>query len=291
MPFGSTTFGNFRLYTINTGFMRLDGGAMFGVVPKSLWAKRITCDEANRILLTARCLLVQSDVSGRVYLIDTGAGHKFNEKFTKIYGLDFSEHSLEHSLTYHGFTPDDITDVIFTHMHFDHCGGAVRVDEEKKYTPTFPAACHWVHSSQWESVLNPNIREQASFLDENIRPLKESGALKFIQDGHEYEPGFTIETVWGHTAGQQLPLLSDGKRTLLFAADLLPTVAHLPEAWVMSFDIRPLDTFKEKKRVFEKCIRNEILLYLEHDPDHEIIRLGGDPVRPDVIWSGKLDDL
>ncbi|MDG5768061.1 MBL fold metallo-hydrolase [Balneolales bacterium ANBcel1] len=287
----SADFGNFRLFTIETGRFRLDGGAIFGVVPKVLWSRRFESDEQNRIPLTARCLLVHSRSTQRLYLIDTGPGHKFDKKFSAIYGLDFSDYSLDQSLAFHGFNRSDVTDVVFTHMHFDHCGGAVSRDEHGRAIPHFPEARHWVHQKQWDSVQHPNAREKASFLPENIEPLAASGLLHFIDDHHIYEPGFGTEVVHGHTSGQQLPLLNDGDRKLLFAADLMPTAAHLPLPWVMGFDMRPIQTMEEKVRILGRCIRDNTSLYLEHDPNHEVIRLEGPPEKPAVGWNGTLNDL
>ena len=291
MALSSASFGKFRLFTVETGRFQLDGGSMFGVVPKTLWSRHFESDEKNRILMAARSLLVHSAETGRAYLIDTGIGHKFDRKFSDIYSIDYSDFSLEQSLAAHGFLASDITDVIFTHMHFDHCGGAVARRSGGSLHLTFSGARHWVHRAHWENVKNPNEREASSFLTENIQPLEESGLLQFVEDGHSYEPGFGILTVDGHTPGQQLPLLSDGGRQLLFAADLIPTAAHLPLPWIMGFDTRPLVTFEEKKRVLSRCQRDGVLLYLQHDPYHELIRIGGRPGRPSVEWSGTLDDV
>ncbi len=291
MALSSNLFGSFRLFTVETGQFRLDGGAMFGVVPKALWSRHFVSDEQNRIAITARCLLVHSRNTDRVYLIDTGVGHKFDEKFTALYGLDFSNHTLDHSLAFHGFNRSDVTDVIFTHLHFDHCGGAVSMDKKGDLKLHFPDARHWVHRDHWETVENPNAREKASFLPDNIKPLATSGQLTFIPDGHNYEPGLDIEVVHGHTAGQQLPLISNNDQKMLFAADLMPTTAHLPLPWVMSFDMRPLHTLEEKKRILGRCIQDNIMLYLEHDPFHEVIRLANGPEKPSVAWSGTLNDL
>ncbi len=290
MALSTAALGSFRLFTVETGRFRLDGGAMFGVVPKPLWSKYAEPDDKNRILLTARCLLIHSTATDRVYLIDTGIGHKFDDKFSAIYKLDFSEYRLDRSLAEHGFSPSDITDVVFTHLHFDHCGGAVTRNAEDNLVPVFTGARHWVHQDQWSNVMNPNVREKASFLPDNINPLSGSGLIRQIDDQHVYEPGFEIEVVHGHTDGQQLPLLSDGSRRLLFAADLLPTTLHLPLPWVMGFDTRPLNTFEEKSSVFGRCIRDDIYLYLQHDPHNELIRLDGDPDRPEVAWSGTLNE-
>ncbi len=294
MTLSSTQFGSFRLFTIETGTFRLDGGAMFGVVPKTLWSRHLSCDNKNRILMAARCLLIHSQETGRVYLVDTGIGHKFDNKFSAIYGLDFSEHTLKNSLTFHGFKSTDVTDVVFTHMHFDHCGGAVLPEPAVYDRPsalTFPEARHWVHKAQWENVLKPNIREKPSFLEENIDPLSKPGLMQLIGDDHSYEPGFEIRVVNGHTPGQQLPLLKDGRRSLLYAADLLPTATHLPIPWIMGFDIHPLITIDEKQKILTECLRNETLLYLEHDPYNEVILPGNTPHKAVVEWSGRLDDM
>ncbi len=291
MTLSAAQFGSFRLFTIETGTFRLDGGSIFGVVPKTLWSQQVKCDERNRIQLTARSLLVHSTSTGRVYLIDTGVGHKFNEKMSKIYGLDFSGYTLQSSLEYHGFQASDITDVVLTHLHFDHCGGGVVSDADGTPSLAFPGAKYWVHKDQWKNALEPNVREAASYLPENIGPLEASGQIRLVDDGHRYEPDFTIEVVLGHTPGQQLPLLSAGGRKLLFAADLLPMTAHLPLPWVMGFDTRPLLTLEDKKRVFSRCIQENRLLYLEHDPQNELVTLGNSADRPNVTWTGTLNDL
>lgn len=299
MSLSFAMFGKFRLFTIETGQFQLDGGSMFGVVPKTLWSRHFESDDKNRILMAARSLLVHSTETGRAYLIDTGMGHKFDRKFSEIYSIDFSEFSLEQSLAYHGFVASDITDVIFTHMHFDHCGGAVAkqsgeagsIHSGGELHLTFSGARHWIHRDHWDNVKNPNEREASSFLPDNIQPLEKSGMLELVDDDHVYEPGFSIITVNGHTPGQQLPLLSDGGRHLMFAADLIPTAAHLPLSWIMGFDTRPLVTVDEKKRVLSRCLSDGVLLYLQHDPYHELIQIGGRPGRPSVEWSGTLDDL
>ncbi|MDI6400406.1 MBL fold metallo-hydrolase [Balneolaceae bacterium ANBcel3] len=287
----STRFGHFKLYTIETGHFRMDGGAIFGVVPKPLWSRARSSDDKNRLALTARCLLIESEKTGRLYLVDCGNGHKFSEKLVQIYDIDYSTFTLLDSLSSFGYSPEDITDVIFTHMHFDHCGGAVGSGDGQKEVLTFPKARHWVHEKQWENVLQPNIREKASYLEENIRPVSESGLLHLTTDGHVFEDGLTILTVNGHSPGQQLPYLTCEGQTILFAADLLPTVHHLPLAWVMGFDTRPLITLEEKLRIFKECIDNDTFLFLEHDIEHELIQIKGAPERPEIAWKGTLSDL
>lgn len=266
-------FGDFRLYAIETGEFWLDGGAMFGVIPKSLWTRKVSADDRNRIKINNRCLLIHSLATDRRYLVDTGIGNKSDERFAGMYAMDFSKHTLLSSLDRHGFTPEDITDVIFTHMHFDHCGGAVIHDSDGALKLLFDQAEHWVHRAHWEHVLAPNELEKASYLPDNIDPLQASGKLRFVENDHEYEPGFEIDVVHGHTTAQQLPLLRHSGQSLLYGADLLPTAAHLHLPWIMAFDIRPLETLNDKKRVFGRCVREKTLVFLEHDPDVELLTI------------------
>lgn len=274
MNLSKTTFGNFELYTIETGDIKLDGGAMFGVVPKTLWSRVIQADEKNRIPMTMRCLLVKSNATGRLYLIDNGAGTKFNEKMTDIYQIDYSQKNLDSSLAMHGFSPNDVTDIIFTHLHFDHCGGTTRFNESGKLEHTFPYATYHIHKDHWQTAIEPNARETASFLPENIEPLKECNRLHLIDDNYEYEPGFSIFVANGHTKGQQLPIISDGETTLVFVADLLPTRHHLPLPWVMGYDMYPTQTLREKVDFFDRASAHNWFLFLEHDIDQEIIQVG-----------------
>lgn len=215
--------GPFTLFSIPTGLFRLDGGAMFGVVPKPLWSKRIPADELNRIEMGMRCLLIQSENTGRVYLVDTGLGKKYDAKFQQIYALDDVNKDLIHSLNEAGFKPEDITDVIFTHLHFDHGGGAIIRDEQGVLDLQFQKASHWVTPEHWQTATHPNVREKASFLPDNIEPLKTASALKFSGESFEFEPGLDTIIVNGHTLGQQLPRITWEGKTLVFMADLLPT--------------------------------------------------------------------
>lgn len=263
----------FSLYTIENGRFKLDGGAMFGVVPKTLWSKQIPPDDLNRIDMAMRSLLIASKKTGRVYLIDTGIGRKFNEKYTKIYGLDFNHSDMDRSLAVQGFKKSDITDIIFTHLHFDHSGGISTINEEGEPELEFPNANIWVTNKQWETANQPNAREKASFFKENLDPIRNSGHLQLIDEGHEYEPGLTHVVVNGHSLGQQLPFITTNKGNILFAGDLVPTFAHLPTPWLMGYDMYPTKTLQEKDAILTDCYKKDIFLYMQHDSIHEIISL------------------
>ena len=262
---GATT-----LHTIETGAFRLDGGAMFGVVPKPLWERRIPADDRNRIPLRMRCLLIES--ADRLMLIDTGIGHKYDEKFADIFAVDHATHTLKGSLEEKGFSPDDITDVVLTHLHFDHCGGATR-REGDRLTVTFPQAAYYVQDAQWVSANDPNPREAGSFLEDNLQPLEDSGQLHLLQGPMELMPGVAVAPVNGHTEAQQIVRIEGQERTLVFVADLLPTTSHLKPAWTMSYDVRPLQTMKEKASFLKRAARENWQLFFEHDPEVEVASL------------------
>ncbi|MEX0685751.1 MAG: MBL fold metallo-hydrolase [Balneolales bacterium] len=262
---------DFYLYSIDNGTFKLDGGAMFGVVPKTLWSKQIKSDDLNRITMAMRSLLVVSKRTKKIYLIDTGVGTKFNEKLTKIYGLDLATNNLDSSLSAHGFSKNDITDIIFTHLHFDHCGGISKLNKNGEPELEFKNANIWVTKSHWETANTPNAREKASFFRENLEPIRDSGRLKLIDEGHEYETGLGHIIVDGHTLGQQLPLITSGSTSILFAADLLPTFAHIPTPWVMGYDMYPTSTLLEKQSILTDCYKKNILLYMQHDAQNEVI--------------------
>ncbi|MAO66120.1 MAG: MBL fold metallo-hydrolase [Balneola sp.] len=291
MSLSKTTFGNFELYTIETGDFRLDGGAMFGVVPKTLWSRGIPADDKNRIPMTMRCLLIKSKETGRLYLIDNGAGTKFNDKMEKIYQLDYSQKNLEKSFNEHGFSFEDVTDIIFTHLHFDHCGGSSHYDENNDLQPTFPNATYHVVDKHWENATNPNAREKASFLPENIQPIKDSGKLNLVEEHHEYEPGLTALPVNGHTIGQQLPKIEADGETIVFVADLLPTHVHLPLPWVMGYDMYPVQTLDEKETFLKQASDHGWNLYLEHDAETEMIQVQENDGRFAVSRSFSLNEL
>lgn len=291
MSLSKTTLGNFELYTIETGDFKLDGGAMFGVVPKTLWSRGIPADENNRIQMTMRCLLIKSKNTGKLYLIDNGLGTKFTDKLMKIYQVDLSNHSMETSFKEHGFSFDDVTDVIFTHLHFDHCGGTSHIDENRDSQFTFPNAKYHVTKSHWETATNPNAREKASFLPENINPLKETDALNLIDDNHEFEEGLSTIIVNGHTIGQQLPLIEGDGKKICFVADLLPTHVHVPLPWVMGYDMYPAETLKEKENFLKRAIKEDFHLYLEHDYYKEIIKLSSENGKYSVAETLLLNEV
>ena len=258
-----------KLYAIETGHFKLDGGAMFGVVPKALWQKTNPADAQNRIEMAARSLLIED--GNHLILIDTGMGNKQSDKFFGHYGL-WGDHSLDRSLKTHGFHRDDITDVFFTHLHFDHCGGAIVRNPKGFYEPAFKNARFWSHKDHWKWATKPNVREKASFLPENILPIEESGQLNVLDSSHT-PLGFDVLLVDGHTEKQMLPLLNYKGKRILFAADLIPTAGHLPIPYVMGYDTRPLLSLQEKEKILGDAVKEDTLLFLEHDPHHMLISL------------------
>ena len=263
-----------KLFPIESGNFKLDGGAMFGVVPKSLWSRTNPADENNMIDMAARCLLIEN--GDRLTLIDTGMGNKQSEKFFGYY-YRWGDHTLEGSLKKYGFHPDDITDVFMTHLHFDHCGGSIQWNKDHTgYEPAFKNATFWSNARHWDWAVNPNRRERASFLKENIIPMEESGRLKFVKDPvGDYteadELDFGIFFADGHTEKQMLPHIQYKGKTVVFVADLLPTAGHLPLPYVMGYDTRPLLTLPEKEKFLNAAADNEYYLFLEHDAHNEII--------------------
>lgn len=254
-----------KLHTIETGFFKLDGGAMHGVVPKSLWSKKNPADENNMCSWAMRCLLVED--GNRLILIDNGMGTKQDAKFFGYYFLH-GDDSLEKSLHAKGFDFSDITDVFLTHLHFDHCGGSINKVDDKLVT-AFPNATYWSNEDHWEWATKPNAREKASFLKENILPIKESGQLKFFKENDELIPGFTSWVVHGHTGSMMLPHVKYNGKTVVFLADLMPSVAHIPLPWVMAYDTRPLLTLSEKEIFLPKAAAENYVLFFEHDGKNE----------------------
>ncbi|MGY8953902.1 MAG: MBL fold metallo-hydrolase [Flavobacteriales bacterium] len=260
-----------KIHAIETGNFKLDGGAMFGVVPKSLWQRYYAVDNNNMCDWAMRCMLVEEEK--RLILIDTGIGNKQNDKFFSHFFLH-GEKSLDKSLAKLGFHRNDITDVFLTHLHFDHCGGAIEWNNSKDgYRPAFPNATYWSNESHWKWATEANEREKASFLQENILPIQQSGQLKFIKNTGEYTeeliPGFKALIVNGHTESQMIPHIEYKGKTVVFMADLLPSHAHIPLAWVMGYDTRPLLTLNEKKSFFQQAFEKDYVLFLEHDIVHE----------------------
>lgn len=279
-----------NLFTINAGYFKLDGGAMFGVVPKSIWQKTNPADELNLCSWATRCLLIQD--GDRNILVDTGIGNKQDEKFFRHYYLH-GDDSLDRSLNKAGFNRDDITDVFLTHLHFDHCGGAVERLADGTLEPAFKNATYWSNEAHWEWAVNPNAREKASFLKENILPIRESGKLKFIEnmDGVDFTQNIKVRFAYGHTDAMMLPQISYKGKTLLYMADLLPSVGHIPLPYVMAYDMFPMKTLDEKKRVLEEAADNEYILYLEHDPVNECCTLQHTEKGIRVKYIFRLEDI
>ena len=263
-----------KLHRIETGNFMLDGGAMFGVVPKALWERTNPADEKNRIKMAARSLLIED--GDRLILIDTGMGNKQSDKFYGHYAI-WGDHTLDSSLQKAGFHRDDITDVFFTHLHFDHCGGAIEFNSNGILVPAFKNARFWSHQNHWEWATKPNPREKASFLPENILPIHKSGQLELLTGTEKQLKktalGFDILLMDGHTEKQMLPMIQYQEKTIVFAADLIPTVGHLPIPYVMGYDTRPLLTLEEKASFLDRAVANDFLLFLEHDAENELISL------------------
>ena len=263
-----------KLHPIEAGNFKLDGGAMFGVVPKTIWNKTNPADENNLIDIAARCLLIED--GNRLTLIDTGMGNKQSEKFFGYYSL-WGNHSLDKSLKNAGFHRDDITDVFMTHLHFDHCGGSVNWNKDKTgYEVAFKNAKFWTNDNHWEWATKPNAREKASFLHENLIPMQESGQLQFINRpdsdfGFSSELGFDIFYADGHTEKQMLPHINYNGKTIVFCADMLPTAGHIPIPYVTGYDTRPLMSMDEKQIFLNNAADNNYYLWLEHDAHNQII--------------------
>ncbi len=256
-----------KLSAINTGYFKLDGGAMFGVVPKSIWNKLNPADDNNMCSWALRCLLVEE--GNRLVLIDNGIGDKQNAKFYSYYYLH-GDDTLEKSLNKAGYSFDDITDVFLTHLHFDHCGGSVKWNKDRTgYEPAFKNATYWSNEQHWQWAVHPNAREKASFLKENILPIQESGQLKFLKDGEQLFEGFIVNCVYGHTEAMMLPHIKHKDKTIIYCADLLPSAAHIPLPYIMGYDVRPLITLEEKIKFLNQAVKQNTVLFFEHDPKIE----------------------
>ena len=260
-----------NLYSVNAGYFKLDGGAMFGVVPKSIWNKLNAADENNLCSWAMRCLLIED--GNRLILIDNGMGDKQDAKFYGHYYLH-GDDNLDRSLSKHGFHRDDITDVLLTHLHFDHCGGSIK-KERGQLIPAFKNAIFWSNEDHWRWATEPNDREKASFLIENILPVKESGQLKMIEtvQGVSFSNDITIRFAFGHTDAMMLPQVSYKGRQVVFMADLLPSIGHIPIPYIMAYDTRPLQSMHEKKDFLQAAVTNDSILFFEHDPVYECCTL------------------
>lgn len=259
-----------KLHVIDTGLFKLDGGAMFGVVPKSLWSRYQQPDENNLCTWAMRCLLIEKE--DKRILIDTGMGNKQSEKFFSHY-QPHGDATLLGSLKAKGFSPEDITDVVLTHLHFDHCGGAVSKDANGNLFTTFPNATYWSDEEHWKWAINPNARERASFLKENILPIQEAGQLEFVNEYTKIIPELSFALANGHTEGMLIPHIKYGEETIVFMADLLPSPTHIPIAWVMGYDVRPLMTVREKETFLQEAVEKNYLLFYEHDAQTEASRV------------------
>ena len=275
-----------KIHTIDTGFFKLDGGAMFGVVPKSIWEKTNPADENNMCSWAMRCLLIE--IKNKLILIDTGIGKKQSEKFFNYFYLHGKD-DLKKSINRIGFSCDDITDVIFTHLHFDHCGGAV-LKENNEYTLLFSNAKHWIHKKHWEWANNPNAREKASFLKENFLPIKEYGKLCFLEEGN-FGYNIKIKLYYGHTYAQSIPFITFNGKTIVFCADLIPSTGHIPIPYVMGYDIKPLTTLKEKESFLNEACEKEYVLFLEHDYFNECCTIEKTRNKFKIKKQGKLIDF
>lgn len=278
-----------RLYTIDTGYFKLDGGAMFGVVPKVLWSRTNPSDENNLCPWAMRSLLIED--GNRLILIDNGIGDKQDDRFLRHYYLH-GDDTLKKSLNKNGFSENDITDVFLSHLHFDHCGGSVKWNKDKTgFEMTFKNAKYWSNQQHWEHALNSNYREKASFLKDNILPIQQSGHLNFIKKGEKLLDFFEVLFVDGHTESQMIPHIKYKEKTIIFAADLLPSTGHIPLAYVMGYDVQPLKTLDEKSRFLLDAAKNKHIIFLQHDNYNECctVKLGEKGVVLDQTF--KLTDI
>jgi len=255
--------GNYEVYALETGRFKLDGGAMFGVVPKNLWYRYNPADDQNRIELALRAMLLKSN--NRIIIVDNGIGHKLNEKLQKMYAVDFSKYSLEKSLADVGINRKEVTDVILTHLHFDHSGGTTLI-ENGELKLTFPNATHHIQAEQWNWANSPSEKDRASFFPDNFSLIEKMGKLNLQNGPGEFLPEIEALVMYGHTQGMQLIKVSENEKTIIYCADLIPTASHIPVPWVMAYDNNPLVTLEEKKRLLPQVIKNNWILFFEHDP-------------------------
>ncbi|HRB01555.1 MAG TPA: MBL fold metallo-hydrolase [Ignavibacteria bacterium] len=264
--------GDYTIHPVQTGLFKLDGGAMFGVVPKNLWQKTNPSDEQNRIDMCTRALLL--DNGKKKILVDTGIGYKLSEKVNKIYDVDYSEYTLEKSLTDIGLSKSDITDVILTHLHFDHAGGNTEYNENNEPVPSFPNAVYHVQKKQYEWALNPSERDRASFFPENYKPLEKAKVLNLTDGEQKFDEFISLIPVNGHTNNMQMIKISDEKNSMLYLADLIPTAGHIPAPYIMGYDLFPLTTLEEKHKYLKEITENEMMIFFEHDPHNMAGKIG-----------------
>jgi len=255
--------GDYTLYSIETSEFGLDGGAMFGIIPKPLWEKQVPADSLNRISMVTRSLLLVN--GARKILVDTGNGDKWAEKYRRMYNIDMTRYNIESSLQKYGFTPDDITDIFCTHLHFDHAGGNTRMDGGK-VVPTFSNATYWVSQDNWQLANHPSQKDQGSFLEWDWMVLAENNMLNIVNGDEPFLPGIDLYFTHGHTKGLMHPLIRDDQATLFYCADLVPMAAHIPVPWVMAYDIHPALTVQEKEELLPRMVKENWILFFEHDP-------------------------
>ncbi len=258
--------GSYQLYSIETSEFALDGGAMFGIIPKPLWEKKASADKDNRISMVTRSLLLVSDE--HKIIVDTGNGTKWQEKFKDIYRIDLENLNLESSLAKYGFTPEDITDVYCTHLHFDHVGGNTK-SVNGKLEPVFQNATYWVQTENWDLANSPSEKDQGSFMADDWNVLLENGMINFVDGRESFLLGITQELTYGHTTGMMHPIIGDSRKKLIYMADLIPMAAHIPLPWVMAYDIHPAQTVHEKSEILPKIVDEEWTIFFEHDPIHQ----------------------
>ena len=261
--------GQYKLYSIETSEFGLDGGAMFGIIPKIMWEKKAPSDSLNRIKMVTRSLLLVSD--SHKILIDTGNGSKWTKKYLELYNIDLSMYNIDSSLKKYGFTVDDITDVVCTHLHFDHAGGNT-IYHENNLVPTFSNATYWIGEKNWNLANHPSQKDQGSFMECDWEVLAQNNMIMLVKD--KFLPGLEIYFTEGHTDGLMHPVISDGNKTLFYGADIFPTAAHIPVPWVMSYDLRPAETIKEKDILLKKMHDEEWILFFEHDPIYQACTIG-----------------
>ena len=278
-----------KVYAINTGTFKLDGGAMFGVVPKVLWQKKYPADENNFCTWAMRCLLI--DTGERKILIDAGMGDKLDEQFLKHYQPG-KEATLESSIAKYGFSCDDITDVVMSHLHFDHCGGGIKYNAKKTgYELTFKNARYWISKQQWGNAAKPNVREKVSIREENFLPIKDSGRLQLLEKDTEIHNGIMLRLFYGHTDGLIVPFVKCTKRTIVFVSDLFPSTVHVRIPYVMAYDNQPLITLKEKVEFLNEALENDYILFFEHDVHHECCSLQMTDKGIEIKDTFTLDDI